>query len=54
MINMYKTTFPSEMSDTQRNFVIEMIKGIIPQSVPDIIEEIENAIIQTLPVVPAG
>lgn len=56
MTNIYKTTYPSEMTDTQRNFVIEMLKGMIPskQSVIDITEEIENAVNQTRPAVQAG
>lgn len=56
MTNMYKTRFPSEMTDTQRSFVIEMLKGIIPrkQSLIDITEEIENAVIPVRESVQAG
>lgn len=56
MTNIYKTTYPSEMSDTQRSFVIEMLKGMIPrkQSLIDIAEEIENAIVPTRPAVQAS
>lgn len=52
MTYIYKTTFPPEMSGAQRNFVIEMIKRVIPQSTPNVIEEIENAIIPTTPNLP--
>ncbi len=56
MTNIYKTRFPSEMTDTQRNFVIEMLKGIIPrkQTLIDVAEEIENAIVPVRESVQAG
>lgn len=56
MVNRYKTTFPNEMSDSQRNFVIEMLKGMIPRKHPiDVSEEIEHAVfIPNGSPVPAG